>query len=296
MHDESGLAGLSARWAAEASIEATTRNLADIDGYAALRPRGAEVSIPWLPGEPFHHTVSVAQRLREAGLEPVPHLAARRLDSQASTQAWLERLVAVARIDRVVLIAGDAERPAGPFEGACDVIDSGLLQAHGIRRVGLGAYPEGHPLIEPERLWRTLEEKVSAARQAGLEVDLITQFCFEGEPLVQWLRALRSRGIAVPVRIGLAGPASIRSLLIYARRCGIGRSIRAVWSGPVSLRDLMGRHGPDDVMVDLARAVLAEPALGPVDLHLYSFGGFKASADWLAGLAAGTLADRILAS
>jgi hypothetical protein len=58
----------------------------------------------------------------------------------------------------------------------------------------------------------------------------------------------------------------------------------------------MGRHGPDDVMVDLARAVLAEPALGPVDLHLYSFGGFKASADWLAGLAAGTLADRILAS
>ncbi len=278
---------------AACSIEATTRNIADIDHYGGLLPPATEVTIPWLPGAPFHHTLSVAQRLRHCGFVPVPHIAARRLDSQASAASWIAQLVAEAAVDRVILVAGDAERRVGPWDSALQVIESGLLQAGGITRIGIGGYPEGHPKVEQAVLDRALTDKVQAAARTGLDVQIVSQFCFEGSTIVRWLRSLRATGIDASIRIGLAGPANVRSLLAYATRCGIGPSVRAVWSGPVSLRDLLSRHGPDQVLLDVAQALLAEPALGPVGLHVYPFGGFKASADWIARLRAGALADAV---
>ncbi len=287
---------LCERLAAQCSIEATTRNIAEIDRYPGLLRAGTEVTIPWLPGAPFHHTLSAAQRLRHAGFVPVPHLAARRLDSRELAVSWLRQLAAEAGVDRVIVIAGDAERTVGPYANALQVIESGLLQDGGIVRVGIGAYPEGHPRIDAISLERALIDKVAAAAGGGLALQVVSQFCFEGETIIRWLRGLRQMGIDTPVRVGLAGPANVRSLLAYATRCGIGPSVRAVWSGPVSLRDLLSRHGPDQVMVALARALLEDTTLGPVDLHLYPFGGFQASADWVRRLGEGGLAEAVAAA
>jgi methylenetetrahydrofolate reductase (NADPH) len=284
---------LCAHLAAHCSIEATTRNIADIDRYPGLLRAGTEVTIPWLPGAPFHHTLSAAQRLRHGGFVPVPHVAARRLDSRESALAWLSQLSSEAGVDRVILIAGDAERSVGPYDNALQVIESGVLQACGITRVGIGAYPEGHPRIASDRLERALRDKLDAAARAGLEVQIVSQFCFEGATIIGWLRALRESGIDALVRVGLAGPASVRSLLAYATRCGIGSSVRAVWSGPVSLRDLLSRHGPDQVMIALVDALLGDASLGPVELHLYPFGGFQSSADWVRRLGEGGLTESL---
>ena len=80
------------RLARGASIETSTRNLAEIDGYATWLPAGSDVFAAWLPGTPYHHLVSVAKRLRQAGLNPVPHIAARRLANEDAAREFLALL------------------------------------------------------------------------------------------------------------------------------------------------------------------------------------------------------------
>ena len=67
-------------------------------------------------------------------------------------------------------------------------------------------------------------------------VDVVTQFCFESAPILQWIGELDNRGIDLPVIVGLAGPATPATLTKFALRCGIGNSIRAV-------RTQIGRFG-----------------------------------------------------
>jgi methylenetetrahydrofolate reductase (NADPH) len=282
-----------------ASIEASVRNLAEVEHYRLWLEPGREVFIPWLPGLPFHHSLSVARRLRQAGLEPVPHLAARRIDSAASAAAFLAQLQSEAAVRHVLLVGGDSLAAAGPFPGALELLQTGLLQAHGISRVSFAAYPESHPRVPDPVLAAALIAKIERARAASLAVQVITQFCFEAEPIIGLLGRLRALDRNLPVRVGLAAPASIRSLLAFAARCGIGPSVRAVWDGPVSLRDLLSRHGPDRLLEAsgekmgekigeaLGEATGGSGHPGLPGLHLFAFGGVRTAAAWLRARAGG---------
>jgi methylenetetrahydrofolate reductase (NADPH) len=288
--DAAKLSSRIARLAQHASIESSSSNLADVERYAEWLAPGTEVYIPWLPGAPFHHTLSVAQRLRQVGLEPVPHFAAKRLDSYESAAAFLRELHDHAAVTRLMLIGGDTERAAGPFATALAVIESGLLEAHGIKRIGIAAYPEGHPRIAPAALEEALWAKLERARAHEVEPCVVTQFCFDGSAVVRWLERVRGAGLQGNVRIGAVGPAKIRSLLAYAARCGVTHSVRALWNGPVSLRGLLATHGPEEVLGQVAAAALASARLEPIELHLFAFGGFKGSALWLRSAGAGEFA------
>jgi methylenetetrahydrofolate reductase (NADPH) len=266
-----------------ASIESAARNLAEIDTYASLVPTGTEVYAAWLPGMPYHHVASVARRLRQVGMNPVPHVTPRQFASRETAADFLKRLRDDAQVTRVLLVAGDGE-PVGPYESSTAFLEAGLLEAHGIRSVGIAGYPEGHPRIPEPALASALERKIAEAARRGIEAFVVTQFCFDGEAVVDWLARLRARGVAAPVRVGVAGPARIRALLAYGVRCGIGNSLRAVRSHAISLPHLLDEHGPDKVV---ARVAADGAALGVAGLHCFAFGGFARSAHWLQGVAAG---------
>ncbi|PJI51621.1 5,10-methylenetetrahydrofolate reductase, partial [Methylobacterium radiotolerans] len=51
-------------------------------------------------------------------------------------------------------VGGDPAAPEGPYEDSLAVITSGVLQQYGVREVGIGGYPEGHPDISKETLAR----------------------------------------------------------------------------------------------------------------------------------------------
>ena len=105
-------------------------------------------------------------------------------------------------------IGGDLAAPAGPFFAAMEVIESGLLQSRGIVEVGIAAYPDGHPRLGPTELDRALAAKVEAAAETGLAVHIVTQFGFSAPAILNWIARLRDQGIDLPVRVGLAGPAT----------------------------------------------------------------------------------------
>ncbi|HSD42819.1 MAG TPA: methylenetetrahydrofolate reductase, partial [Burkholderiales bacterium] len=212
-----GLAAAIAALARTASIETSARNLAEIDTYASLVPAGTDVYIAWLPGMPYHHVASVARRLRQVDMNPVPHVTPRQFASRESAADFLKRLRDDAQVTRLLLVAGDGE-PVGPYGSSAEFMQTGLLEAHGIRSVGIAGYPEGHPRIPETSLAAALERKIEEAARRGIELFIVTQFCFDGQAILDWLARLRAQGIALPVRVGVAGPARVRALLAYGVR------------------------------------------------------------------------------
>ena len=69
--------------------------------------------------------------------------------------------------------------PEGPYADSYDVIHTGLLKDYGVREVSIAGYPEGHPDISTEALWKALDEKSLSLRQQGLDAVIITQFGFD---------------------------------------------------------------------------------------------------------------------
>ena len=187
---------------------------------------------------------------------------------------------------KLLVIAGDRAEPAGPFHGALEAIDSGLITRGGIAEIGVSGYPDGHPRIADHELARVLAAKLEAAEQTGLKVNIVTQFCLDAGPIVAWVRALRDHGIDHPVRIGLAGPTSLSTLMRYARRCGVRASTRGLARNAGLIKHLLGASAPDAIIRALIEAN-RDGALGDVAPHLFSFGGIGATARWAAAAAAG---------
>ena len=265
------------------SVEATRPSDADIAALAVL-PRGTRVYISAVPHRAAEESISAAIRLRSAGLEPVPHVAVRNFASVDALDDFLARLNGEAEVRRALVIAGDRS-DCGPFRRAVDAIDSGLFRRRGIRALGIAGYPEGHPKIGNDALFKALAEKIAAAEATGLAVEIVTQFCFDAHAILDYIARVRAFGFEQPLRIGLVGPTSLAALLRYAARCGVRASAQALAHRSGLLRQMFALTVPDD----LVRA-LAEAAPSRVSVHFFSFGGVGATARWAQAVADGRIA------
>lgn len=261
------------------SIETTRPKAPEIEAVAAHVPAGTEIYITAVPTQSEDELVAAARTVRSAGLEPVVHIAARRLPSHEMLAERLARLRGEADVRRLLVIGGDID-PIGPFADALAVIQKGQLREAGIERVGIGAYPEGHPQIPAERLEAALDEKIAAAAAQGLDVYLASQFSFSPERIVAWLKQMRACGINRPVSVGMVGPTSMPSLIRFAKRCGVSTSLRGLMSGAATA--LIGNVGPDRIIEALDQA---QGAIGDVQPHYFTFGNLVATAEYASTMA-----------
>ena len=234
------------------------------------------------PGSVTHHDIVAAcARLRQAGFNPVPHIAVRRLASFTQANDFLHRAAGEAEVRAVLIIGGDPDHPVGPFPDAYDLLASGLVGHHGLRSVAFAGYPEGHPRISSRALDEALRAKVTLARRQGLDVSLVTQFGFDAAPILRWIATLRTQDIVCRVKVGIAGPATVATLAKFAVRCGIGASLRALARGHTAFARILAEAGPDV----LIGALVAEEEPGrPIDgLHVFTFGGVRRTAEWISG-------------
>ncbi len=266
------------------SVEISPTNEKSISFAAERLDPGTEVYLTWIPGADPFRTILPAARLRRAGLLPSPHICARHLRSAAQLDELLGRLAGEAGVDRGLFVGGDRAKPLGPFDSTMQVMQSGLLQKHKILQVGLAGFPEGSPAITEQVLNQSLLAKMNYARQGGLEVHIVTQFCFEARPIVDWLKRMRAIGVDLPVRIGLAGPVSIATLMRYAARCGVGHSVNALTKSS-SFRRLLAEHSAESLLHGLIAAApngdVSAPPLGVAALHFYTFGGVEKTVEWI---------------
>ena len=270
----------AAVFAGHFSLEATRPNAAEIAALADVVPPATPIYFSAVPTITRQEVIAAAASLRKAGLEPIIHVAARRLASAADLQELLAGLRGDADVRRLLVIGGDVDT-LGAFADALAVIQKGRLRETGIEEIGIGAYPEGHPRIPAARLESALDEKIAAATAQGLRVHIVSQFSFSPERILAWLRQVRASGIGKPIKIGMAGPTSVPALLRYARRCGVAASLRGLVSGVAS--GLVGHVGPDRIIKTLSAAA----DLGDVAPHYFSFGGTLETASYACEAATG---------
>ena len=268
------------------TVPSSPREIASLGAH--LRP-GATVYVGLPPTRDPSDVVDTARLLHQAGFRPVPHIAASAIADRDRLEDLLHRLTSQADVDQVLVVGGNRLKPVGEFRSAMQILDTGLLEEFGIRRVGVAGYPEGHPAISEDELLAALEEKIAHGRRTGAEIHIVTQFCFDPGRVVSWEKHIRSKFGPVPVHVGIAGPASFASLVKYARICGIGPSVRLLTRGASSLHKLPV-FSPDYFLAAIAEHKALDPRCGIEKAHFYSFGGTARTARWLAAIQAGAIA------
>jgi len=263
------------------SIEMTAKDVESLREAKDFIPRGTAISVTFLPGEAMPARVAAAALVKSLGFVPVPHISARRLVSYEDLTTFLSHLRAEAGIERAFVVAGDPPEPLGPFEDALAVIRTGELAKIGVRKVGISGYPEGHPDISDGQLWNALKAKHRTLAEQGLGVEIMTQFAFDSAPVLRWLERVRQDAkINSTVRVGLPGLASVKTLLRFAARCGVGATAGVMAKYGVSITQLLNTAGPS-ALIDEFSAHLNPRIHGDVRFHFYPFGGLKKTVDWI---------------
>jgi methylenetetrahydrofolate reductase (NADPH) len=272
------------------SIETTPGTAAKVNSFAALLPAGTQVNVTFLPGTDYRDTVATAARLSAEGMVPVPHVAARSIPDLAALEEYLRCLRSEARVDQALLIGGGLARPVGRFDSSVQLLETGLFEKYGFRKIGIAGHPEGTPDISPAEVEKALHQKAAYAHATGAEMYMVTQFCFEAAAVIRWIERLRAIGIRLPVRIGVPGPASIKTLLRFAQECGIGPSMRVVTRQARNVAKLLSVQTPDALLAGLAEYQASDPQRQLQGIHLYPFGGFAKTCAWFSSVAEGRFA------
>ena len=262
------------------SMEMTGKDVAKVENAASAIPPGTRINVTFLENEDLDMRVTAAAAVKRLGFTPVPHISARRIKSQQMLEEYLEGLRDIGASENVLVIGGDPTVPMGPYGESLAVIESGVLQQYGVKHISMGGHPSGDPNIPADVLMPSIEKKAAALVKLDIPGTIITQVDFDVDRVLQWVADVREHGVDVPIRVGVPGPASVKLLLGFASRLGISTSATIAKKYGLSVTNLLGKAGPEKFIRDL-QAGLDPGKHGIVKLHFYTFGGMKATADWI---------------
>jgi methylenetetrahydrofolate reductase (NADPH) len=263
------------------SLEISPRELHRAPEVAALLPANTCIYVPSLPGLPLSRTLDAIAAIRSAGLDPVPHVSARRIRDRDEFRDFLARAAAQHGVHRVLLLGGDEPQPKGPYADSLQVLEEGVLKECGVREIGIAGYPEGHPRIPLARLEDALQRKIELAGSQGIGVYMVTQFCLSPQRVVDYCAVLARLRPELPVYVGIAGPTDPVALARYAQRCGVSASLRALRHLGAGIAKLVTHSDPGEQLVALKRYSSLRGQSNVVGVHLYSFGGAVQTASWM---------------
>jgi methylenetetrahydrofolate reductase (NADPH) len=237
-------------------------------------PRDAKVAVTCSPAKGIESTLRLSERLLQRGFRVVPHIAARLVVGGAHLEEIL-RWFDEHNLREIYVIGGDAREPVGPYASALELLDAMSQLEHGIEEVGIGGYPEGHPLIDDVVLDRALLDKQPFASY------VVTQLCFDAEAILGWVSGVRRKGIRLPVYVGLPGVVDRRKLLQISLKVGVGDSVRFLkkQTGLVGMLLKSGGYSPDELVERLA-PYAGDRHYDIAGLHLYTFNQVEITEQW----------------
>jgi methylenetetrahydrofolate reductase (NADPH) len=269
------------------SIETTPGSAAKIDDYREHLVADTKVAVTFLPGSDYKDTVATAARLRREGFEPAPHIAARSVKDRAHLEDFVSRLRNEADVKQVVVLGGAVDVPVGDYSDSMQILETGVLDKHGIKKIGVAGHPEGSPDIKDEDVKAALQWKNAFGERTDAEMYVVTQFVFEAQPIIDWDKKIQAEGNKLPVHIGVPGLATLKTLINHARACGIGPSMRFLTRQAKNVTKLMSVNAPDQLTSDLAKYWAEDANCGIQRVHVYPLGGLRKSAAWANAVVAG---------
>ncbi len=241
-------------------------------------PTGAPVSVTCSPVKGIAATQEISARLIASGHEVVPHFAARLVESREHVTK-LASWVREQGIKEVFLIAGDAEKPAGPYKDGVELLRDFLDSNSGVERVGFGSYPDGHAFISREDLSTALHHKQKLLEEAGVQGLASTQMCFDIALIRSWLQQERNNGFKMPIQLGVPGVVDRTRLMTLGARVGVGASMRYLSKNKTSIMKMLapGGYDPTELVAGLAKDA---QSLNIVGLHSFTFNSVADTAAW----------------
>ena len=245
-----------------------------IEERVAQLPECARLSVTCSPAKGVDTTVALSASLCREGFTVVPHISARLVNDHPHLDAICRRLTDIG-VHEVFVIGGDLKQPAGRFSSAHSLLAAMVDLGHSFDEVGVAAYPEGHPSLSDEALWRHLRAKQPLATY------MVTQMCFDAGTILAWIDRAHRNGIVLPVVIGLPGVVQRRKLLSLSLKIGVGDSTRFIAKHTDLTARLMGsgRYSPESLVRKLALDV-DRRRLPLGGLHIYTFNQIDGTARW----------------
>ncbi|WP_370304563.1 methylenetetrahydrofolate reductase [Pseudooceanicola sp.] len=266
------------------SIEVMPRTAAQIGDFRALLPEGTRVYVAHIDGTPIDEMVHTARRLAEDGFAVMPHFPARCIRDAAMLADWIARYQGEAGIDQALVLAGGVAQPVGAFDSSIQLLQTGLFDKAGFKRLHVAGHPEGNRDIDPEGGTTNVDQallwKQKFSTETDAEMALVTQFAFEAQPLIDWADRLQAAGITLPVHVGIAGPAKLQTLIKFAIACGVGPSLKVLQKRAMDVTKLLLPYEPTQVVAELAAHKAANPQSNLAQVHFFPLGGINANAQW----------------
>ena len=117
---------------AAGSLEMSADAAADVPSIAARLPVGTRVYVNHSPRHALADLLPALAAVRKAGLEPIPHMAARRIRSRAQVLSFLERARDESAVTKVLLIGGDEPQARGPYQDGAALLREGVFAQYGV--------------------------------------------------------------------------------------------------------------------------------------------------------------------
>ena len=266
------------------SIEVMPRTAEKVEDFRALLPQGTRVYIAHIDGTPIEDMVATAKRIASEGYDVMPHFPARIIKDAATLENWIAMYQGEAGVKQALLLAGGLDQPQGDFHSSMQLMETGLFDRAGFTRLHVAGHPEGNRDIDPKGGTRLVDEalrwKQKFSERTDAKMALATQFAFEAKPIIAWAESLKAAGIALPIHIGIAGPAKLQTMIKFAVSCGVGPSIRVLQRRAKDVSKLLLPYEPTEVLTELAAYNAANPESNIEQVHFFPLGGIKTNAGW----------------
>jgi methylenetetrahydrofolate reductase (NADPH) len=237
-------------------------------------PPGFTVTVTASPSKGLEATLSLAERLAAHGFDAVPHLAARMVSGRAELSEICQRLGA-AGITTIFVPAGDADPPAGSYLGALDLLQDLAELGSPFAGVGITGYPESHPTIHDDLTIQAMWDKRRFATH------LVSNLTFDPALLQTWVSRIRSRGITLPLLVGIPGPIDRTKLLAMATKIGVGESTRFLAKHRGTLTRLAAPGGfTGERFLQRSAPGFLSPDARVVGLHVFTFNQVAETERW----------------
>ena len=267
------------------SIEVIPRSAAKIESFKDILPKNTRVYIAHLETEDIAAMVATAKRLNDEGFTVMPHIPARIIQNQAMLRNWISMYQNEAGVDEALLLAGGSKEPVGDFNSSIQLIESGLFDKAGFKRLHIAGHPEGSIDIDPSGGMQNVSEALSWKQEFSKRTDasmgIATQFCFDADVVKKWSDNIKENGIDIPIHIGIAGPAKLQTLLKFSIECGIGASMKVLTKRAKDITKLLLPYKPTQILNKLAEYKSKEPEFNIEQVHFFPIGGIEQTVDWL---------------
>ena len=266
------------------SIEVMPRTAEKVEDFRALLAPGTRVYIAHIEGTPIEDMVATAKRVAADGYPVMPHFPARIIKDEATLTDWIARYQGEAGVDQALLLAGGVNQPHGDFHSSMQLMETGLFDKAGFKRLHVAGHPEGNKDIDPNGGMKNVEDalrwKQAFSERTNAKMALATQFAFDADPIIKWVDDLSAAGIKLPVHIGIAGPAKLQTLIKFAIACGVGPSLKVLQKRAMDVSKLLLPYEPTEVLTKLAAHKAKNPEFNIEQVHFFPLGGIKTNATW----------------